>query len=193
VPLQGQPPKRFPPRSSGLHSESVWGKNSPPAIADVWHIVMTVDGAVNMPPLPVVGLATRNLRGPPKVNVGAINENDPDLISEDSGGPDKSKKLRLGNSLEPFRENSFAIFCTSKDIRTPCERIKVGIRVGKTPKESSAQSFSEQANESQFPQSMRCILPTWRLFGSASRRSDQSYYGPLLTNTLNRSGNWLPW
>jgi hypothetical protein len=66
---------------------------------------MTVDGSINVSnvsSLPVMGIAPWNLSRPPKVNIGAIHENDPELIPEKSRGPDQGKKLPFGNAAEPF-------------------------------------------------------------------------------------------
>jgi len=78
----------------------VFGKRTHPLPLWMRHVVMTVDGPVYVPPLPMVGITARKLSGPPKVNVGAINEDHSELISKDSGGPDQGQKLCFSNPPE---------------------------------------------------------------------------------------------
>jgi hypothetical protein len=54
----------------------------------MWHVVMTIDGPINMPSLPMISIAAGNLRGPPKVNVRTIVEHHTELIPHHSSRSD---------------------------------------------------------------------------------------------------------
>jgi hypothetical protein len=75
------------------------------------HIVMSVDGPIYVPSLPVIGITPRDLGGPPEVDVTPINQENTNFVIDDFGIGNQSRKFPLNEASN--RPEAHSASCSS--------------------------------------------------------------------------------